>query len=321
MSNKIPKIIHQIWIGPNKPPRLWMKTFYVDYIKAFPDWEYKLWTEKEIEELNMANKKYYDEEFKLAIKCDMVRYEILNKYGGIFVDADSVWINGKNFEELTKQAEETGLFMGLEPDLGFGKIYAIGVIGSVPNHPLLKILIDDLPERYEKYRNAIARHTIAGPCYVTDTIKKYNFDKITVFHPIYFYPMFWGIIDDIHFHKKINLPPQSYTFQYGYSTCNLSKKINEAPDDEPPEYPKIPHQELEGYKFYSHFDSPGNDLIHFPHRTPEELKKICDQNDNYVGFNTTGWVKAKIVPENDMEYIPYIFKTNQGLYVKTSYKF
>ena len=29
----IPKIIHQIWLGPNKRPDIWMNTWKIDYIK------------------------------------------------------------------------------------------------------------------------------------------------------------------------------------------------------------------------------------------------------------------------------------------------
>ncbi|QKF94412.1 putative mannosyltransferase OCH1 [Fadolivirus algeromassiliense] len=56
----IPKIIHQIWIGPNKPPIMWINTWKVDYINKYPDWQYKLWTEKEINELKLINKSIYE---------------------------------------------------------------------------------------------------------------------------------------------------------------------------------------------------------------------------------------------------------------------
>ena len=34
---KIPKIIHQIWIGPKKRPDIWIKTWSEDYINKFKD--------------------------------------------------------------------------------------------------------------------------------------------------------------------------------------------------------------------------------------------------------------------------------------------
>ncbi len=44
---RIPKIIHQIWIGSPLPQKYyrWQKSWQ----KYHPDWEYKLWTERDIE--------------------------------------------------------------------------------------------------------------------------------------------------------------------------------------------------------------------------------------------------------------------------------
>ena len=41
--NKIPKIIHQIWVGGKKIPQKYKKL--IKTVKdVHPDWEYKLWT-------------------------------------------------------------------------------------------------------------------------------------------------------------------------------------------------------------------------------------------------------------------------------------
>ena len=90
--SKIPKIIHQIWLGPNIRPDIWMNSWKIDYCKQYPDWEYKLWTEKEINEFGLKNKAQYEFEKFYNGKSDIARYEILNKYGGLFIDADSLWI-------------------------------------------------------------------------------------------------------------------------------------------------------------------------------------------------------------------------------------
>ena len=67
-----------------------MNSWKDDYCKKYPDWEYKLWTEKEINEFK-KNKKYDNEKFYNG-KSDIARYEILSKFGGLFIDADSLWI-------------------------------------------------------------------------------------------------------------------------------------------------------------------------------------------------------------------------------------
>src|SRR5581483_4013853 len=53
---KIPKIIHQIWIGKEVPKEFWV--FQQSILKNHPDWEYKLWTQYDIPELHLDNEKF-----------------------------------------------------------------------------------------------------------------------------------------------------------------------------------------------------------------------------------------------------------------------
>ena len=96
--NFIPKIIHQIWIGPKKRPDIWMDTFKIDYIKKNPDYKYILWNEENIDPLFEdfpIYKQVYNLERSYNGKSDILRYLILYVHGGIYVDADSVWVNDK----------------------------------------------------------------------------------------------------------------------------------------------------------------------------------------------------------------------------------
>jgi len=54
----INKIIHQLWIGPDKPPLKWMNTWK----EKHPEWEYKFWGNEEIKNFR----------FKRSIK-DIIR--------------------------------------------------------------------------------------------------------------------------------------------------------------------------------------------------------------------------------------------------------
>jgi len=93
---KIPKIIHQIWLGCPFPEKYKILT---DIWKAkHPDWTFFLWTEKEIEEFGLTNKWMYDNMKNPSAKSDVVRYEIAYSYGGIYVDTDFYCC--KNFDEL-----------------------------------------------------------------------------------------------------------------------------------------------------------------------------------------------------------------------------
>ena len=83
----IPKIIHQIWIGPKQFPSKyseWSSTWQ----KLNPSWVYKFWTESNIRNLKLKNQKKIDASSNIGYKTDLIRYEILKKFGGLYIDTD-----------------------------------------------------------------------------------------------------------------------------------------------------------------------------------------------------------------------------------------
>ncbi len=83
----IPKIIHQIWIGPKKFPSKYYK-WVSTWKKHNPSWIYKFWTESNIRELKLKNQKKIDASSNIGYKTDLIRYEILKKFGGLYIDTD-----------------------------------------------------------------------------------------------------------------------------------------------------------------------------------------------------------------------------------------
>ena len=131
---RIPKIIHQIWIGPNELPKE-MKTWK----EKNPNFEHKLWTEKEIDKLKLSNRKLYDMYYKageFASCSNMARAEILRTEGGVYVDADMKCVN----------TLEDAPFMLWD----FFTIYAVdgatrlnnAPIGCIPGHHYLQEYVD-----------------------------------------------------------------------------------------------------------------------------------------------------------------------------------
>ena len=85
---KIPKIIHQIWVGDKSAPLKWMRTWQ----EKNPDWKYVLWNNEKILNFNFINKnhiKYYWDRKIWHGVADVARYEILYNYGGLMPGADS----------------------------------------------------------------------------------------------------------------------------------------------------------------------------------------------------------------------------------------
>ena len=93
------KIVHQIWLG-NAPMPENYKIFRQQWQEVNPDWEFKLWTEKEIEAEVWDNQGIYDDiaippegkrSHEIAVatqRSDIIRYEILYRYGGMYLDCD-----------------------------------------------------------------------------------------------------------------------------------------------------------------------------------------------------------------------------------------
>lgn len=223
----IPKVIHQIWIGPNPEPIIWTNTFKIDYIKNNPTYEYKLWDNEKVSELinkYPTLKIVYDLEPTWNGKSDILRYVILKEYGGIYIDADSVWVNNKSFDDLINCEED--IFAAKEPTTSH---ITGGVIGSVKDHPVFTDLINyiesyikDGKKQFIKIRNFKGPSKLLGPILFDKFVKNYS---VKLYPSNYFYPISWHGITDAEIHKKMEIPKDSYMFQYGYSTNNFGEKI------------------------------------------------------------------------------------------------
>ena len=84
---KIPKIIHQIWVGPKVPPSFFV-TFQQKWKSLHPDWEYRLWTDSDLDDLNLDLRDLIDQSPNFAEKSDMIRCELLDRFGGVYLDVD-----------------------------------------------------------------------------------------------------------------------------------------------------------------------------------------------------------------------------------------
>ena len=223
----VPKIIHQIWLGPNKRPDIWMDTWKNDYIKQNPDWTYKLWTETELENLSMTNKQIFNKEQFYNGKSDIARYEILYQQGGVFMDADSLWINKPNnsLNPILDMTKTSGMFCAEEPVNKWS--IANGVIGFTKGHPILKQMIDFIGNNYYNMKKTHPKQRqiwiVTGTQPFTKFVKEY--DEALILESYYFYPESFHKVN-LHLNVKDfpKLYPNSIAFQYGYTTNNILTK-------------------------------------------------------------------------------------------------
>lgn len=182
-SFKIPPIVHQIWIGPPMPEefKVLMKTW-----EGWLGWEYKFWTEAEIDKLQMVNRDIYAQATNPSEKADIARMEILRLYGGIYVGVDFECVNPLFFYDL---ARKYTFVLGIEPLEHSDNRIGSAFIASAPFHPLISKLVTNLEVGYH-INNIIMTRT--GPDYLTNVILL-NFhllaDSGILLPPTFVYPV------------------------------------------------------------------------------------------------------------------------------------
>jgi hypothetical protein len=130
---KIPKIIHQIWLGSKLPDKycIWAETWK----DAHPDWEYRLWTDADTDKVEMTNRQRYYTLSNYGAKSDYLRYHILNQFGGLYIDTDFECI--KPFDALLGYDFVTGIGYPIKPEL------YVGLIACVAHHPIMQRIVKD----------------------------------------------------------------------------------------------------------------------------------------------------------------------------------
>jgi mannosyltransferase OCH1-like enzyme len=191
-AQRIPKIIHQIWLGSPLPEKF--KLWCASWKKFNPDWQYRLWTDEDVESFGMINKEMFDATSNYGEKSDIWRYEILERYGGLYADIDEECL--RSFDELHELFD---LYVGMQSlDTAYIQL-GIGIIGAAKNHPLLKKTMELIQER----RSIFAIVLKTGPLFFTQVCLEYSGS--------------FGLRDII-------LPP-SYLYPCGYEQKGMPKEV------------------------------------------------------------------------------------------------
>lgn len=153
-NKEIPKIIHQIWGGNNPLPEH-LKKMSESWKIYHPDWKYEFWDDERIQRFV---EKYYPEyldkfnNFKYNMqRWDCARYMILNIFGGVYADFDSICI-----KPINDLINNNYCFFSLEPDRSAhhnGKIIqlATSIFGSIPDHPFLTVFLKTIFSEFKSY--------------------------------------------------------------------------------------------------------------------------------------------------------------------------
>jgi len=186
---KIPKIIHQTWKTENIPQKF--SGCVNTWKKKHPEWQYKLWTDRDnrafIKSHYPSFLNLYDGYTSKIKKADAVRYFILHKYGGLYVDCDFECL--KPFDSLITGSKEC--ILGYEPErhsthLNNGNsLVCNAIMASVPGHRLWEHLFLVLQES-KSYGDVV---DATGPRMLQRGIESYPHEDVTIFQSNVFYPL------------------------------------------------------------------------------------------------------------------------------------
>lgn len=165
MGKKIPKIIHYVWFGGNKPWRIRRCLKSWEYLKK-DGWELKEWNEKNFDvNISKFTQKCFKDK-KWGFIGDYIRAYAMFNEGGIYLDTDIIlegdinpFLKDKSFFSLMKDDS-------LNIDTGY--------FGSVKKQKYFKdvlIHLEKLDMQKLKYNQIVSNN------YYTSILAKYGFKK------------------------------------------------------------------------------------------------------------------------------------------------
>ncbi len=183
---KIPKIIHQIWLDDEKSGKLPQE--FAPYVKTCIEkhlggqWQYKLWTDKDIEKLDLYNREYYEASSNYGVKSDLLKWEIIYKFGGAYLDTDIECLKSLEILHYTYD-----FYVGIQPlETKYLQLGA-GIFGARPGHHVLKHCIETIKDDWN--RKGTVNKT--GPVHFTKSffLKAGRNSVDIALPPNYFYPI------------------------------------------------------------------------------------------------------------------------------------
>ena len=174
-TTSIPKLIHFIWVGPNKLPEEYSR-YVQSWIDMNPSYTFMFWHDYNLPSLTFTSG-VYSRSKVYAMKADILRYEILYRYGGIYIDTDFLCIR-----PLPDQFLKKTFFACENP----GTV-SIGIIGATVNDPFLLFILQNLRDRKIDFSNPNIS-ALTGPIFITEMYNIYMYkNHITLYPPSMFY--------------------------------------------------------------------------------------------------------------------------------------
>lgn len=280
----IPKIFHVIWVGSKKNPN---KENITSWTKHNPGWRIQIWGNDDISPENFSNYEYILKANKPAQKADIMRYEIMYKYGGIYVDTDFECF--KNIEELLYDK----LCILCHEDEFDNTGMTNAMFGSIPGHDIFKYAIENIKNAK---LNTIDVNIETGPIYLKNCVNKSKM-PYSVIQSRLFYPStpneHWNHVDVSQFIEKA-YAMHKWNGSWLKEDGNFDQKYNE---NDQKYYIVVKYVHSENYEFDK---TSANDHYNVLRKSRDVNMLIIDDDIEKITITDKNGIKMEI---NDLKSI------------------
>jgi mannosyltransferase OCH1-like enzyme len=189
---QIPRRLHIIWIGHENPRP---DACVASWRRKHPDWELRVWDERDLFGQRWINEKHMDTFWrhrKWAGVADLMRYEILYRHGGVYVDADSACVR-----RLDDWLLESEMFACWLNEFEGRRLIANGFLGSIVENEFLRFVIYSAAAKTDVLRRwswsrmrmiPMGAWRSVGPFHLTQCLTESGYDRITILPSHMFLP-------------------------------------------------------------------------------------------------------------------------------------
>lgn len=182
----IPKIIHQTWKTKDVPKK-WLP--FINKVRRLnPDWEYRLWSDED-------NTLFVKEEFpdfypifqgfsRGIMRADVIRYLIMYKIGGVYLDLDYEMLKEFDFTDKTLVLPKNRSIAYGDPKDEIGNC----IFASTPKHAFWSDVIQELQSNPPKVNDYEQIVDATGPGLLTRVFENHKYKDVDlpdrmVYHP------------------------------------------------------------------------------------------------------------------------------------------
>ena len=312
----IPKIIHQTWKNESIPAK-W-QALARSWREHHPAWDYRLWTDESTRAFMAEHYAdfipIYDAYPYNIERADVMRYFILNHFGGVYADLDIECLQpiddliaphrGILARQSAKHAEMHDESM----------LVCNSFMASEPNHPYWQVVREQLEATDPRLSEELKVVHRTGPNMLQRAWEKYTGDDLHILASHITNPLIIGSPAHAYYHKTGQLPTwykrrlmakgtvAIHYFENSWLPPTRGELINPDPD------------KIEGFSFYQGMKSVGVNIENLGRNMPQIAPK-CLHDERVVAFDTDGYTKSYVEPS--FYWVRRIDAAeNEGLYVK-----